>query len=160
MANSILPGIVTSRARAGMAARISIPHSVALAGRTLIAGLFLTAGVSKIGSYVSTALYMESFGVPSVLLPTVIALEVLGALALVAGWRTGVVALVLAGFTLLATLVFHNDLSDSVQQAMLLRNISIIGGLLVLATNGPGALSIDQRSRPGVLATEQRSSSA
>src|SRR5882762_6150907 len=68
-----------------------------LAGRILLAVLFLLSGLGKIGAYAGTAAYMSSLGVPAALLPIVIAAEVLGALAIIAGWKTRVTAVLLAG---------------------------------------------------------------
>ena len=69
-----------------------------LAGRVLIASMFLIAGLGKIGGYAGTQGYMQSQGVPGALLPLVIALEVLGAIAIVIGYRTRLVAAALAVF--------------------------------------------------------------
>ena len=117
-----------------------------LGGRMLLAALFLVTGVGKIGAYTVTAGYMESVGLPSALLPIVIATEILGALAIIAGWRTRITAFLLAGFTLLSALIFHGDFGDQVQMVMFLKNVSIAGGFLLLVANGAGALSLDRRS--------------
>ena len=117
-----------------------------LAGRVLLAALFLISGVGKIGSYAGTAGYMASQGVPAALLPGVIAIEVLGALAIIAGWRTRITAFVLAGFTLLAALVFHSNFGDQIQTIMFLKNVAISGGFLLLVANGAGRFSIDGRA--------------
>ena len=69
-------------------------------GRVLIALIFIMSGMNKIFGYEATAGWMDSMGVPSSLLPCVIALEVLGGLAIIVGWQTRWVALALAGFTL------------------------------------------------------------
>jgi putative oxidoreductase len=116
-----------------------------LGGRVLLATLFLVAGVGKIGSYAATAAYMTAVGVPSALLPAVIAAEVLGALAIVVGWRTRATAFLLAGFTLLSASIFHNDFADQVQSVMFLKNVSIAGGFLLLVANGAGRFSADSR---------------
>ncbi len=116
-----------------------------LAGRILLAALFLISGVGKIGSYAATAGYMASQGVPAVLLPAVIAIEVAGALAIIAGWKTRITAFVLAGFTLLAALIFHTNFGDPMQTIMFLKNVAITGGFLLLLANGAGRLSIDGR---------------
>jgi putative oxidoreductase len=119
----------------------------ALAGRLLLAVLFLPTGLGKIGSYAATAGYMQSAGVPSALLPAVIALEILGAIALILGWQTRIAAFLLAGFTLLAGIVFHNNFADPIQWVMFLKNLAIAGGLLLLVANGAGPLSLDGRAR-------------
>jgi putative oxidoreductase len=115
-----------------------------LAGRILLSGLFLLSGVGKIGAYAGTAAYMSSAGVPAVLLPVVIAVEVLGAIAIILGWQTRVAALLLAGYSLLAALIFHSNLANQIEMIMFLKNVSIAGGLLLLVTNGAGQLSLDR----------------
>ena len=117
-----------------------------LAGRFLMVLLFLLSGLGKLGAYGSTAAYMSATGVPSALLPAVIATEVLGALAIILGWRTRVVAFLLAVFSLLPAVAFHRNFTDQTQMIMFLKNLSISGGFLLLVANGAGALSLDQRS--------------
>ncbi len=122
---------------------------VNLAGRILLASIFLIAGLNKIGGYAGTQGYMESVGVPGGLLPLVILLEVGGALALIVGWQTRIAAWALAGFTLLAAILFHNDFGNQMQMIMFLKNLSITGGLLIVAANGAGAFSLDARRHAG-----------
>ncbi|SRR5258708_755658 len=116
-----------------------------LAGRILLSVLFLLSGLGKIGAYAGTAAYMSSVGVPSALLPVVIATEVLGGLAIIVGWKTRIAAFLLAGYSLLSALIFHNNFGDQLQMIMFLKNVSIAGGFLLLVATGPGALSIDRR---------------
>ena len=117
-----------------------------LAGRILIASLFLMAGVGKLGSgYTATQGYMEAMGVPGALLPAVIALEIGGAVLVIAGFWTRTAALALAAFTLVSALLFHADFSEQLQQIMFLKNFAIAGGFLFLAIKGAGAWSIDAR---------------
>jgi putative oxidoreductase len=116
-----------------------------LAGRLLLAVLFLLSGLGKLGAYGATAAYMSSVGVPGVLLPAVIATEVLGALAIMLGWKTRTVAFLLAGFSLLTAIVFHLNFADQTQLTNFLKNVSIAGGFLLLVAQGAGPLSIDQR---------------
>lgn len=115
------------------------------AGRVLLATLFLLAGLQKIGTYEGTLGYMASQGVPGFTLPFVIALEALGALAIMVGWQTRLVAFLLAGFSLLSGLMFHLQPDDAMQMTMLLKNVSIAGGLLLLVAHGAGAYSLDNR---------------
>ena len=130
----------------------TLVNSAELAGRLLLALLFLLSGLGKLGAYGATAAYMSSQGVPGALLPVVIATEVLGAIAIVIGWKTRVVAFLLAGFSLLSAFVFHNNLADQTQMIMFFKNISIAGGFLLLVANGAGALSLDGRiSKKGQL---------
>src|SRR5258708_16334230 len=136
----------------GTSARISqasptntVKNIAELAGRSLLALLFLLSGVGKIGAYAGTAAYMSSVGVPGALLPVVIATEALGAIAIILGWQTRVAALLLAGYTLLAALIFHTNFADQIEMIMFLKNVSIAGGLLLLVANGPGRLSLALR---------------
>jgi putative oxidoreductase len=116
-----------------------------LSGRILLGAIFLISGLGKIGAYAGTAGYMASVGVPGALLPAVIALEVLGAIAIIIGWKTRIAAVLLAGFTLLAGVLFHSNFGDQIQMIMFLKNVAITGGFLLLAANGAGALSLDSR---------------
>jgi putative oxidoreductase len=120
---------------------------IELAGRILLALLFLFTGLSKIGAYTGTAAYMSSSGVPGFLLPLVIALEVGGSVAIIVGWHTRIVAFLLAGFTLLSALIFHTHFADQTQLIMFMKNASITGGFLLLVAHGAGPLSLDARRR-------------
>jgi putative oxidoreductase len=116
-----------------------------LAGRSLLAVLFLLSGFGKIGAYAATTTYMSAVGVPGVLLPVVIATEVFGAIAIILGWQARVTALFLAGYALLTALVFHTKFADQIQMIMFLKNVSIAGGFLLLVVHGAGPLSLDHR---------------
>jgi putative oxidoreductase len=143
--------LATTTAR-GMSDRASqesptstVKNASELTGRILLSVLFLLSGLGKIGAYAATAAYMSSVGVPGVLLPVVIATEVLGAIAIIIGWQTRVTALLLAGYSLLTALVFHTNFADQIEMIMFLKNVSIAGGLLLLVVNGAGPLSVDRR---------------
>ena len=125
---------------------------VALIARILLALMFVLAGLSKFGNLSGTAGYIGSKGLP---LPMLLAiatavLEVVGGLAIVVGYRARISGLVLALFTLLASLLFHDFWSlpadqQMVQQLMFMKNVSVAGGLLLLAAFGAGGLSLDAR---------------
>lgn len=121
--------------------------AIELAGRILLALMFLLAGIAKITGYAGTAAYMASAGVPGAILPLVIALEVGGAIAIIIGFQTRLVALALAGFSIIAAALFHSNFADQTQMTMFLKNISVAGGFLILAANGPGALSLDAKRK-------------
>ena len=130
----------------------ALQNPLSLAGRLLLAAVYLPAGISKIGGFAGTAGYIASKGLPLPELGAVIAIvvEVLGGLALIAGLGTRAAALVLAVFTLAATVIFHNYWgvpADQafVQQLMFYKNVGIIGGLLLLAAFGAGAWSMDAK---------------
>ncbi|MGH8050380.1 MAG: DoxX family protein [Arenimonas sp.] len=123
----------------------TISSAAELAGRILLSTLFLLSGAGKITAYAATAGYMTSVGVPGAVLPLVIALEVIGALAIMLGWHTRKVAFVLAGFTLATGVLFHNNFADQIQMIMFLKNVSITGAFLLLVANGAGRFSLDAR---------------
>jgi putative oxidoreductase len=130
----------------------SLQNPLSLAGRLLLAALFLPAGISKIGGFAGTVGYISSVGLP---LPTVAAavailVEVGGGLALIAGFGTRLAALVLALFTLVASFFFHAYWGVPaeqafVQQLMFFKNIGVVGGLFVLAAHGAGNWSLDAK---------------
>lgn len=114
-------------------------------GRLLLGGMFFQAGLAKIGAYAGTRAFMESVGLPGELLPLVIAFEILAGLAVILGWNTRPAALALAGFTAVTALTFHANLADQMQFLLFSKNVAISGGLLVLAAQGAGVFSLDQR---------------
>jgi putative oxidoreductase len=116
-----------------------------LMGRVLISAIFLVAGLNKVTGYAGTQAYMESMGVPGALLPLVIVLEVFGALAIITGWRTRVVAFLLAGFSVVSALLFHGALGDPTQFILFMKNLAMAGGFLFLVARGAGEWSLDAR---------------
>lgn len=116
-----------------------------LVGRLLISILFLMAGVSKISGYEGTLGYMEAMGVPGALLPLVIAVEILGAVAIIIGYQTRIAAFLLAGFSIVSAIIFHLNFDDQMQSIMFMKNIAIAGGFLFLVANGAGPVSIDSK---------------
>ena len=116
---------------------------LSLLGRIGLSLIFIISGWGKIAGYAATQGYMESVGVPGALLPLVIALELGGGLAIVAGVFTRWFALGLAVFSIASALLFHFNLADQVQAIMFWKNFAIAGGFLLLAANGPSPLSLD-----------------
>jgi putative oxidoreductase len=114
-----------------------------LTGRVLISVMFLMAGISKISGYAGTQGYMEAMGIPGILLPLVILVEIVGALAIIVGYKTRIAAFLLAGFTVLSALLFHFDFADQTQSIMFMKNIAVAGGFLFLVANGAGYYSLD-----------------
>lgn len=118
-------------------------HFTTLLGRIGLALIFIVSGWSKIGGYAATQGYMDAMGVPSSLLPIVIAVELLGGLAVLFGFATRWAALGLAVFALATGFLFHGAAGDQNQAIHLMKNIAIAGGFLVLAAQGAGRFSID-----------------
>jgi len=117
-----------------------------LAGRILLAHIFILAGINKLGTgYAATEGYMEAMGIPGILLPAVIALEIGAGLALLSGFFTRYAAWSLAAFSIVAAAIFHADFADQTHMIMFMKNIAIAGGLLMLSAAGAGGLSIDNK---------------
>lgn len=115
------------------------------AGRVLIAAIFVISGFGKIGAYEGTQAYMDAVGVPGGLLPAVIALEIVAGVAVAVGWQARIAAFLLAGFTLIAGVLFHGDLNDQMQSILFWKNVAIAGGFLFIVANGAGPWSVDAR---------------
>jgi putative oxidoreductase len=111
-----------------------------------MAVIFLLSGIGKLGAYSATAAYMAAAGIPGALLPLVIATEILGALAVMLGWKTRIAAFLVAGFSLLSAIGFHRNLADQMEMIQFLKDVSIAGGFLLLVAHGPGRRSIDRHS--------------
>jgi putative oxidoreductase len=123
-----------------------------LLGRIAIAALFLPAGLNKLMGMDGVTSYFASLGLPvvAVLVWVVIAIEVLGGVALILGYKTRLVAIGLAIFTVLASIVGHAFWAAPVDaafiaQLLFFKNMAVTGGLLVLASSGAGSISIDGR---------------
>ena len=125
-------------------------NALNLLGRLLIVALFLPAGLSKLTGFEGTVGYFGSLGLPVATLAVAVAIiaEVLGGIALLVGFQTRIVAILLAIFTLAASIAGHAFWAAPadaafIQQLLFLKNIAVIGGLLVLASAGAGKFSID-----------------
>ena len=119
---------------------------IELAGRILMALIFITAGYGKIGGYEATQGYMAAMGVPGALLPLVIVTELGGGVLIATGLLTRYAALALAGFSIVSGVLFHGDFTDQTQQIMFMKNLAMAGGFLFLVVNGAGKISLDSRS--------------
>ena len=131
----------------------NLQNSLALASRLFFVAFFLPAGIAKVTGFAGTVGYISSVGLPLPTLGAVLALtvEILGSLAILAGFGTRIAALVLAAFTLVAGFFFHAYWAVPADQAfvtqlLFFKNIAIVGGLLALAANGAGAWSVDARN--------------
>lgn len=116
-----------------------------LVGRVLLALIFLQAGFNKIPGYAETAGFMESKGIPGLLLPLVILVELGGGLLVLLGLWTRWAALAPAGFCVLAAILFHWEPGNQMQMISFMKNLTIAGGFLVLAGTTPGAFALDNR---------------
>ncbi|MFG1268136.1 DoxX family protein [Xanthobacter sp. DSM 14520] len=124
-----------------------------LAGRLLMASLFLPAGIGKIGNVAGFAASLAAKGVPMPTLMTylTIAVEVGGGLLLILGFIPRIVAVVLAGFVVIATATSHifwlipDPAAAAGQQIQFFKNAAIIGGLLVYFAAGPGRFALGRK---------------
>ena len=123
-----------------------------LIGRLLIATLFLPAGLGKISGFEGTLGYFASLGIPAPVFALVatIVIEVVGSIALLVGFQTKIVAIIMAIFTLLAAVTGHAYWAAPmdaafIEQLLFFKNIAVMGGLLVLASAGAGSFGIEGR---------------
>ena len=114
-------------------------------GRLLLSVIFIFAGIGKITDYATTQGYMESVGVPGMLLPLVIAFEVLGGIAILLGYKARLIAFLFAGFSIVSAILFHQFWTDESQMISFMKNISIAGGFLMIFAHGAGVYSIDSK---------------
>ncbi|MEM6461142.1 MAG: DoxX family protein [Pseudomonadota bacterium] len=121
--------------------------AIVLVGRVLLAAIFIMAGLQKLGAVEGTAGYIASLGMPmaGILVWLVIALEVLGGIAILIGFLTAPVAYLLALFCVASAVLAHFNFGDQVQATMFLKNLAMAGGFLVLGASGPGSISVDAR---------------
>ena len=125
---------------------------VPLLARALLSGLFLYAGYNKIVNVAGTAGYFGKLALPmpEILVWAVIAVELLGALLILVGWQTRLVAWAMAVFTVGTAIIGHkfwgiDPAQFNNQFTQFLKNLGIAGGFLMLAACGPGRLAVDRR---------------
>ena len=123
-----------------------INNASTLVGRVLIAVMFILSGYGKIGGYEGTQGYMESLGVPGLLLPAAIAVELLGGIAVLVGYQTKFAAILLGGFTFLTAIIFHSDFSQQMEMINFMKNLAISGGFLLLFVHGPGKWAMNSNN--------------
>ena len=116
-----------------------------LVGRILISALFLLNGIFKINNYDGTIGWMESFGMPGILLIPAIILEILGPVLVIIGYKTKLAAGLLSLFCIATAVIFHNDFADQIQFTSFLKNIALAGGFLILFVNGAKDFSVDKK---------------
>ncbi|HHY6931021.1 TPA: DoxX family protein [Burkholderia ambifaria] len=126
------------------------PSAIPLVGRTLIAAIFFISGFGKLMAPDATMAYIGSLGLPAPALGLIgaMVLELAGAAFLVIGYKTRVVALVLAAYAVVTALIFHHALADQNQMFHFLKNLAMAGGLLQVVAFGAGAFSLDNRRAP------------
>lgn len=121
--------------------------SFATVGRIVIAAIFIVSGLGKIAAPEATQGYIASVGLPFPLLGYLIALlaEVGGGVLLLVGYRTRLIAALLAVFTVATAVFFHHNFADQNTVLHFLKNLMIASGLLQISALGATSLSFDTR---------------
>lgn len=127
----------------------------AVIGRIFIAVIFIVSGAGKLMNPAMFETMITGAGLPSGLAIPAGAFEVLAGLALALGLMTRLAAILLFGFTALATLFFHRDFTDPMQQVLALKNLAMMGGLLLVFAHSQMWWSFDRMrtARKGEVAT-------
>lgn len=131
-------------------------NTLATAGRILLGLYFIVPGITKITGWDGTVEYMASHGmvlIPFFLVLTII-IQIGGGAALAAGYQTKVLAFILAGLTLVISVVMHDfwtlpagELQTAHETQNFIKNMAIMAGLMVTAGVGGGPWSLDARRR-------------
>ena len=118
-------------------------HIVEILGRIFISSLFIVEAVRKFFSPDEGMMYMSDYGVPEILFYPSLIFEFVVPLILIAGFKTKFFASLLFLFVLSVTVIFHTDFSNNMQMISFLKNLAIMGGLLIIISNKPQMCSID-----------------
>ncbi|NJN59045.1 MAG: DoxX family protein [Leptolyngbyaceae cyanobacterium SL_5_9] len=119
---------------------------IPLVSRILLSAIYLVSGVNKILNPAGTQEYMAANGMfwTGLFLVVAIAIELAGGLSLLLGYKTRLGAIALIIFLIPATLIFHTNFAEPIQQIMFLKNLGLLGGLLLVMQYGPGRISLDR----------------
>ena len=139
--------VATSLDQAHIKSEAAVADYASLVGRILVAPLFLLSGIAKLTAPAATIGMIASTGLPFATLGFVLALlvEVVGSIALIAGYRVRPVAAIMAVFSVAAALAFHANIADQNQFIHFFKNIAMAGGLLQIVAFGAGRISLDAR---------------
>ena len=120
-------------------------HIVEVFGRIFISALFLIEAIRKFFNPDMSMIYMSDHGVPEFLFYPSIAFEIIIPLLLIVGYKTRIAASLLTVFVLTVTLIFHSHhiIDDGMQLTIFLKNLAIIGGLLLIISNKSQICSVD-----------------
>lgn len=125
-----------------------------LVARLFLAALFIVSGLGILADPSGFAGYMGFIGLPFPTLVAwlIIALKVLGGLAILVGFQTRYAAYAIAAFAVGSAFLGHMDFSDQAEMTSFMKNFAIAGGFLALSVAGPGAWSLDARRGEPTLA--------
>ena len=116
-----------------------------LVARVFISLIFLLSGINKIGNYEGTVGWMESIGMPGILLIPAIILEIVAPMLIMIGYKVKISAALLSLFCIATAVIFHNDFSNQMQFISFMKNIALAGGFLFLVINGAKDFSLDKK---------------
>ncbi|QDC45112.1 DoxX family protein [Methylophilus medardicus] len=127
----------------------TVQSAASVAARILLSHIFIISGLSKVANPAGTIAYIQSVGAPLPEVAYAIALfvELVLGVALLLGYQARLAAAGIALFTIAAAFMFHFNMADQMQQIMFLKNLTIVGGLLMVVAFGAGAYSLDNRRR-------------
>ena len=118
--------------------------------RILVGALFVLSGFFKLTHFGATSQMIAGVGMPlaSVATAVSILIEIGGAAAIIIGWQTKLVAWVQFAYLIPVTFMLHNFWASPAamqqdQMVHFMKNLGIMGALLILAGHGPGASAID-----------------
>ncbi len=139
----------------------TLQATLSLVGRILLAAIFVISGIGKVIAAEGTQQHMGAAGLPlvPVLYVLTVIVEIGGGLMIVLGWNARIAAVIVFLFLIPVTLTFHTHWETPDQKMMqlgqLYKNLSIMGGLLLLVAFGPGPLSVDGQA-PRITRAERR----
>jgi len=116
-----------------------------LLGRIFISVLFFINGIFKINNYDGTIEWMDSYGLPGIMIIPAIIIEIVAPILIVIGYKTKIAAALLFLFCISTAFIFHNDFSDQMQLTAFLKNIALAGGFMFLIANGARGYSLDKK---------------
>ena len=118
-------------------------HIVEAFGRIFISTLFIVEAIKKFSFKEETIFYMEDHGIPEILFYPSLIFELVFPILLIIGYQTRISAVAMFVFTIIVTIIFHNDFENQMQLTTLLKNLSIAGGFLIIASNEPKVCTLD-----------------
>ncbi|MEA5532903.1 DoxX family protein [Crocosphaera sp. XPORK-15E] len=124
--------------------QVTLQNYVPFLARIFLSAIFLKSGISKILAPAATQAYMASQGLPftGILLMLTIVVLIIGGLSVLLGYKAKIGALLLIGFLIPATLIFHGDFPE--EEIAFLKNLGLMGGLLMIVAFGSGSFSLEK----------------
>ena len=118
-------------------------HIVEAFGRILISTLFIVEAIRKFSFKEETIFFMEDYGIPEFLFYPSLIFELIVPILLIIGFQTRISAMAMFFFTITVTIIFHNDFENQMQLTALLKNLSIAGGFLLIASSKVKIYTLD-----------------